>query len=177
MNVVSEQEFLACVIKHLAKNPRLTLGSVVSMTRAFRKPRRIQARAVFELLEKFVDRGYIRRVAVDGRVAYTTCVADTLAERPKEKTEFESLSNTPHITTGVAAKIAEQAFAYGKIKQNVIKQEESFIYKPPTTPANTPEERREREKQRRAEHAQEMEKALATDPLEGLDDPEVNHGV
>lgn len=177
MNPVSEQEFMATVLKLLARNGRMTIGQIRNRTRAFRRRRRIANETVFKLLENYIDTGLIKHIEISGRVAYASCLMEKLiASKDQQKEIF--IPEHLGMGTKTMSELAKHAYEW-QAKRNAEKEHDELVaasYTPSKPPAINEQERRENEKARRAEHEAEIAKA-ETDPLAGLDEPEVNDGV
>lgn len=84
MNIISKQEFLASVLKLMARHGALTSAEIRHKTRGFRGRKHIPAESVFTLLEEFVQGGFVERCELEGRMKYRTLVMLRLSE-PVEK--------------------------------------------------------------------------------------------
>lgn len=179
MNIISEQEILASILKIIARHTRLTLGEIRHKTRAMRRKRRIPDESVFGLLEKFVDAGFIKRLAVSGRVVYANNLAETLHYAKAKDADISLARVVTGLPTGIVNQTLENAIAFQKASDAKKRLDELAMssYTGPPKHAETEEERKANEKVRRKKHALELEEAMNKDPLEGLDEPETNFGV
>lgn len=182
MNIISEQEVLASVLKIIARHSRMTLGELRHRTRAMRHKRRIPDESMFALMEKFVETGFIKRLEVSGRIVYANNIAETLHYAQAKEPDITTARVAMRLPTGIVNQTLENAIAFQKSSNEKKRLDELAMSNYAGAPkhAESEEERIANEKARRAERKQEVEDAANASPdeiINSLEEPETNFGT